>query len=190
MVCLRIRFSDFIQMELQTSRLLLRKLEINDAEAFFAYRSDAETNQYQGWIPYAIEDCRFFIKNKVAKEFNTPGTWYQFAIILKENGALIGDIGVHFLDEDGFQAEIGCTIAKLYHKNGFANEALGEVINCLFHTFGKHRITASVDPANHASIRMIEKLGFRKEAHFKESIFWNGKWVDDVIYALLRKEWP
>ena len=176
-------------MKLHTKRLKLEKLEMKHAESFYSYRSDAETNKYQGWIPYALEDCKHFIKNRVAKEFNTEGTWFQFAILHKESNELIGDLGVHFLEGDEHQVEIGCTIAKKYHGKGYANEALSKLIDNLFRDLKKHRITASIDPNNLASAKMVEKLGFRKEAHFKESILMNGTWVDDVIYAILQKEW-
>nr|WP_321487069.1 GNAT family protein [uncultured Draconibacterium sp.] len=72
---------------------------------------------------------------------------------------------------------------------GFATEAAKAVINYLFCELKKHRITASIDPENIASVALLEKLGFRKEAHFRESLFLNDKWVDDVIYALLAREW-
>ena len=49
-----------------------------------------------------------------------------------------------------------------------------------------HRIIASIDPRNVASIKLIECLGFRKEDHFKESYYLRGEWVDDLIYAKLR----
>ena len=176
-------------MKLETKRLILEKLEMKHVEAFYFYRSDAETNKYQGWIPYAMEDCQHFIKNKLAKEFNKTGTWYQFAIVLKDSNKMIGDFGVHFLDGDIHQVEIGCTINKKYHRKAYAKEALTAIVNHLFRDFKKHRITASIDPNNTASIRLMEKLGFRKEAHFKESILINDKWVDDVVYAILCKEW-
>jgi RimJ/RimL family protein N-acetyltransferase len=176
-------------MKLQTKRLILEKLEMRHTESFYQYRSDAETNKYQGWIPYAMEDCQHFIKNRIAKEFNEMGTWYQFAIVLQGSQVMIGDLGVHFFDGDEHQVEIGCTINKEYHQNGFANEAIKTVMDYLFTQLKKHRITASVDPENTASIKLMEKLGFRKEAHFKESILMNGTWVDDVIYAILGREW-
>jgi len=86
------------------------------------------------------------------------------------------------------QAEIGCTLSKNYQNQGYATEALGAMIEYLFLTLNKHRIIASVDPRNTASIRLIERLGFRKEAHFKESYYLRGEWVDDIIYAMLRTE--
>jgi len=63
------------------------------------------------------------------------------------------------------------------------------VIDYLFNDLNKHRIIASIDPNNTNSIRLVERIGFRKEAHFVESLLINGKWADDLIYALIEKDW-
>ncbi|WP_372650976.1 GNAT family N-acetyltransferase [Draconibacterium sp.] len=173
-------------MQLNTKRLVLRPLTLNDKHALLAYRSDSEANKYQGWIPKTIDDVETFL-GKLSAEFNVPDTWFQLAVVEKQDNKLIGDIGIHFIDEQ--QVEIGYTIAKQHQGLGFATEASKAVINYLFGELKKHRITASVDPENIASVALLEKLGFRKEAHFKESLLINGQWVDDVIYALLAREW-
>lgn len=172
----------------KTERLVLRSFLIDDAEALYKYRSDAKTNQYQGWVPKTLDDAHTFL-SKVALKINEYDTWFQFAIILNETGELIGDIGIHFLDEENFQAEIGCTLAKSQHGKGLANEALTIAINYLFKELNKHRISCSIDPDNLASIKMVERLGFRKEAHFKQSILIDGEWYDDVVYVILKDEW-
>ncbi len=175
-------------IELITDRLILRAVRIGDAEAIFKYRSDAITNQYQGWIPKTMDDAHQFV-SKVAPKINVYDTWFQFVIVLKETNEIVGDIGIHFLDEENYQVEIGCTLAKNHHGKGIANEALKITIDYLFGDLNKHRISCSVDPDNVASIKMIERLGFRKEAHFKQSLLIDGEWVDDMVYALLRSEW-
>lgn len=176
-------------MQIITERLLLRPIHRKDAGDVFAYRSDKLTNQYQGWIPETLEDMVDFIQNKVCAMMNRPGTWFQLVIINQENGATVGDIGIHFIDEESKQAELGCTIAKKYHGQGYATEAMSAVINLLFNELNKHRISASIDPRNKASIKLVERLGFRLEAHFRESLLMNGVWVDDLVYALLENEW-
>ena len=87
------------------------------------------------------------------------------------------------------QVEVGCTLKKTFQGKGYATEALTAMVNYFFTILKKHRIVASIDPRNTASIRLIERLGFRKEAHFKESYFLRGEWVDDIIYAMLDKDW-
>lgn len=177
-------------MIFQTNRLQIRPVDVKDAEAMFKYRSDPETNRFLSLIPKSSDDIYSFIK-KTNPKINIPGSWFQFVIIETDSDQLIGDIGVHFLDDgsDNRQVEIGYTLDKDFRGKGYANEALSKIIDYLFGQLKKHRITASIDPKNTNSIKLIEKLGFRKEAHFIESLFFHGEWADDVIYALLAKEW-
>lgn len=174
-------------MELESKRLLLTSISQKHALEVFSYRSDAITNQYQGWIPNSLAEVEDFITNKVCKTFNVSDTWSQMVIICQESNKIIGDIGIHFIDDK--QVEIGCTLCKEQHGKGFANEALRAVINLLFKQFSKHRIIASIDPQNINSAKMVERLGFKKEAHFRKSLCIDGEWVDDVVYAILAEEW-
>lgn len=176
-------------IEIKTGRLLLRPIHVDDAEAILKYHSDAITNQYQGWIPKTIDDVYDFMRNRVSSVIDVVDTWFQFVIIKKENNELIGDVGVHFLDSDKKQAEVGCTLDKHQHGKGYATEALTGIINYLFNELDKRRIVTSIDPRNTKSIGLVERLGFRKEAHFKESLLINGEWVDDLVYAILKAEW-
>jgi len=175
-------------MNVNTDRLYIRPIKLDDKELIFEYRSDSITNKYQGWIPKNINDVIEFI-GKVAKNINMPNTWFQLVILEKETNTLIGDIGIHFLDMENKQTEIGCTLNKNFQAKGYATEALRGVITYLFNNLQKHRITTSIDPSNTNSIKLVERLGFRKEAHFIESLYLNGKWVDDIVYSILEKEW-
>ena len=129
-----------------------------------------------------------FIKNKTSKVIDKPDTWFQLGIFIKRKEELIGDIGIHFLS-DNKQCEIGYTLSSDYQGKGYATEAVRSVINYLFYDLKKHRIIASVDPRNVKSIELLKRIGMRKEAHFKKSIWINNEWADDIIYAILREEW-
>ena len=176
-------------IEINTERLQLRPISLSDAEAILQYRSDSITNRYQGWIPKTIDDVYDFINNKVSLDINLPDSWYQIVIIKKNDLELIGDLGIHFLDKNIKQVELGCTLDKYQQGKGYATEALNAVLMYLFNELDKHRIIASIDPENIKSIKLFERLGFQKEAHFKKSVLLNGKWADDAIYAILKEEW-
>lgn len=176
-------------MKLITERLILRQAALLDAPDMFAYRSKPAIHQFLSSVPGSVADMEQFIANS-AKELNEPGTWFQVAIVQQETNKVIGDIGLHFIDSDPHQqVEIGYTLSPDFHGQGIATEAVQEIISFLFNNLQKHRIFASVDPLNSPSFRLLEKLGFRKEAHFKKSLFFKGEWVDDLMYGLLTEEW-
>lgn len=175
-------------MKLETKRLIIRPITIEDKKDIFEYRCDKETNKYQGWIPDTINDVEVFI-SKVSKQINKAETWFQFVIIEKETQNTVGDLGIHFIGSENKQAEIGCTLNKNFQHKGYATESVRKVIDYLFNELNKHRIITSIDPNNKKSISLVERIGFRKEAHFVESLLIKGKWVDDLVYALTEKDW-
>ncbi|WML32839.1 GNAT family protein [Clostridium sp. OS1-26] len=177
------------EMNISTERLALRGIRISDAESMFKYRSNPQIYKFQGWRPETLKEVKEFICEKTAKTPNIPDTWYQLGILLKETDELIGDIGIHFIDSDNLQVEIGFTLSLDHQCKGYATEAITGVINYLFSNLKKHRIIASVDPRNTKSIALLERIQMRKEAHFKKSFWFDNEWVDDVVYSILREEW-
>ncbi len=177
------------EIDILTERLELRGIKPFDAKAIFEYRSSPQVSRFQTWKPKEPKEVEEFISEKTAKLPNIPDTWYQLGIIVRESDEFIGDIGIHFCDEENLQVEIGYTVSEKHQGKGYATEAVKGVIDYLFNTLNKHRITASVDPRNTKSVILLERLGIRKEAHFKKSFWFNNEWTDDVIYAILKEEW-
>jgi|688.fasta_scaffold94158_2 RimJ/RimL family protein N-acetyltransferase len=173
--------------DILTDRLYLRRLHADDSATMFAYRCNPGVLRYQSWKPQSILEIQDFIADMSLREFNTAG-WYQVAIEAPGHG-LIGDCGIHFLENDSLTAEIGITISPTFQSMGYASEALLSVFDFLFVQLGKHRIFASVDPRNLASIALMKRLGLRQEAHFVQSLWFEDEWVDDLIFAMLETEW-
>jgi len=174
------------KFKIKTERLLIRILDMRDKESFYKYRSLPEIYQFQSWKPKNIKEIEDFIIKNIAIAPNEVDSCLQLAVCL-DNGQMIGDIGVHFLDD--YQVEIGYTLSPEYQGRGYVLEAIKGIVNYIFSTLKKHRVTASVDPNNGSSIRLLEKLGFRKEAHFIKSFYMNDQWYDDCIYSILEEEW-
>jgi Acetyltransferases, including N-acetylases of ribosomal proteins len=176
------------QIQIETPRLFLRPIELNDSAAILKYRSDAVANQFQGWIPSTVEDVHHFINHRVSPEIDRAGTWFQMVIIRKDSDELIGDMGIHFHEEQPYQVELGITLNKHQQGQGFAAEALREVIRYLFLKLAKQKIVVSIDPRNRPSRKLFERLGFVQEALYEKSFFLNGEWVDDLVMGLANDE--
>jgi len=175
---------------IETPRLRLDRLRAEDAAALFAIRGDPEVARYQGWQPADEGEAAAFIAAQVERPFGAPDGWNQRAVRLREDGALIGDLGLHFppTREDPF--EFGISLAPAHQGHGYAREAVAAVIDHAFGAWGYRRVVGSVDPRNTASMALCRALGMRQEAHHRESLRIRGDWVDDVVFALLAREWP
>ena len=116
---------DYIRIE--TERLLIRTLSMEDKEAFYKYRSMPEVYKYQSMRPGSINEVEEFISKNSDARLNEPDTWMQLAVCLME-GQMIGDIGIHFID-DKYQIEIGYTLSPEYQGRGYASEAANAIID-------------------------------------------------------------
>lgn len=173
-------------MERVTARLRIDALRPADAEDLFACRADPAVARYQGWCPANLAAASEFID---AQSQQPSRGWFQRATRRREGGALIGDLGVCLPEDPRGPVEFGVSIAPAHQGHGYASEAVREVFTFVFDQLGCHRVHASVDPRNLASMAMLRALGMRQEAHHRESLWFKGEWVDDVIFAMLSREW-
>lgn len=172
-----------------TERLLIRDLEANDGPRIFSYHRHPDISRWQSWGTESVDVIQSYVRDLASSEFGTPGKWYQVGLYSRENDKLIGDCGFRVLATDAEQAEVGITLAPEFQHKGYATEALAALLNFLFAELKKHRVIGSVDPRNLASMKLLERIGMRKEAHFVKSLWFRGEWVDDVIFAMLSQEW-
>ncbi|HVI55280.1 MAG TPA: GNAT family protein [Luteibacter sp.] len=173
-----------------TARLRLDRLVATDAPTLFAYRGDEAVARYQGWRPADLAAAEAFIGDQSLLAFGTADSWCQLAIRDKATGELLGDFGVHFPVSTDDPIEFGLSLRPERQGRGFAREAMGAVLDLAFDEWGYRRAVGSVDPRNVSSMALLRSLGFRQEAHHVESYFFRGEWVDDVIFAMLAREWP
>ena len=177
-----INFTPFPNLE--TNRLILRRLSAEDVLEIFALRSDKDVMKY---IPRplakSIEDAQAHISLIDEKIENNEGI--NWAITLKDNPKLIGIIGHYRIKPEHFRAEIGYMLLPEYQGKGIISEAIKEVVNYGFEVMKLHSIEAIIDPENHASEKVLQKNGFVKEAHLKENEYYEGRFLDTVIYSKL-----
>jgi RimJ/RimL family protein N-acetyltransferase len=187
-------------MFLETQRLILRTFQESDLETFLAYRNDPAVAELQGWnLPYTREQAQTFIEEMKAMPEPSSGEWLQLAMQLKpldlpghdledSSQIVIGDIAFK-LTKDQRQAEMGITLASSFQGNGYAQEAGARLLQFLFDDLALHRVYANTDPDNFSAQVLLEKLGFRREAHFIENLWHRGRWWSEYWYAILHSEW-
>ena len=181
---LSINFSPFPNLE--TERLFLRRVDVKDVNEIIALRSNPETMKY---IPRPLvkttEDALEHIAMMDAKIENNEGI--NWAITQKGNPKLIGVIGHYRIKPEHYRAEIGYMLLPEFSGKGIISEAVKEVVKYGFKGMQLHSIEAVIDPENNASAKVLEKNGFVKEAHLKENEFFEGRFLDSIIYSLLNK---
>jgi RimJ/RimL family protein N-acetyltransferase len=175
--------------KITTERLAIRGLEARDAQRIFEYRSRPEVSRFQSWGTRSPEEIQAYIRELSTTEPGTPGVWYQVGIMFPAGNELIGDCGFCVLETEPRQAEVGIALATEFQGRGYAAEALRALLDYLFTRLGKHRVFGSVDPRNLSSLRLMQRIGMRQEGHFVQSVWFKGEWVDDVIFAMLAREW-
>ncbi|HYJ31239.1 MAG TPA: GNAT family N-acetyltransferase [Allosphingosinicella sp.] len=176
----------------ESERLILRRAQPEDLEPLVFSWSDPEMSR---WTPDR-EDKRGFLTQMIADmqvkrpgDSGPGGPWYQFIVERRDDGALIGDLGVGFEVPGERQVEIGYRILPAFHRQGYAKEAAGVLIDYLIAAHRIHRFVGLVATPNEASKAVLRSLGFRQEGHFRESFWCNGEWIDDDYFALLASEW-
>jgi RimJ/RimL family protein N-acetyltransferase len=171
---------------LRTENFVIRSFEKKDLEVFAQYRSKEIVARYQSWTSFTYQDAVELFDSMDYSTFGTQGKWYQLAISTHETDEIVGDLAVHFIDQD--QIEIGFTISPENQGKSVATEAVSSFLSYAFGELNKHRVVAITDAKNTAAQKLLVKLGFRHEGHFIQNTFFKGAWCDEYQYALLRSE--
>ncbi len=147
---------------IQTKRLILKEIEIKDAEQIYKLFSDKDLLKFtDNDIHKTIDDTKKLIK-KYQKEFESEKS-ARWAICLKKKNEIIGVLSIYHIDKKHKFATIGSLLDKNYQKNGFMSEARLATIDYAFNFLKLNRLEAQVFVKNIPSIKMLEKLGFQKE---------------------------
>jgi ribosomal-protein-alanine N-acetyltransferase len=174
---------------LETERLILRKMTLNDVEAVFAYASDPEVSRYTLWETHrSIEDSRAFLKLTTQKYEN--GGEPDWGIVYKGNGCLVGVCGLVNWEAEHARAEIGFVLSREYWGHGFMPEAVRAMFRFGFERMNLNRIEARCIAENAASARVMEKAGMVYEGMLRQREYIKGAYRDIKFYAILREGFP
>ncbi|PLT31903.1 GNAT family N-acetyltransferase [Peribacillus deserti] len=174
--------------ELNTQRLILKEITEEDAQRLYEIFSSQEVTRYYGMDPFTTIEQAANLIHSFQKTF-TEKRAVRWGIILKENGTLIGTIGLNNLQVGNKRTEIGYELHPDYWRKGYVSEALQEVLRHIFEDIGIHRAGAVTFPENKASSDLLKKLSFKEEGLLRGYIFQGGSSHDACVFSLLKPEW-
>ena len=173
----------------RTPRLVLRRFQAGDLEAFSAYRTDPEVARFQPWENFGHHAAEEFVRQQMRAIPDTRGEWFQVALALAESDDLIGDCAIRPLLDEPRIVELGFTLSRTHQGHGYATEAVRALLGYLFGTLRKHKVVAYADVRNDRSVRLLERVGLRREGFMRENYMVHGRWVDECFYAMLESDW-
>ncbi len=177
-----------IKLPIRTERLVLRRFEATDLDAFHAYHALPETARFLPGEAKSYTRSMESVGKYANFVFDKEGDWICLAIEAKDSPGLLGEVVLKWLPGEG-QGEIGWSLAPGARGHGYATEAAQAVLRLGFEGLDFHRIDARLDALNTASAAICERLGMRLEARHVDKWRYKGEWATEVIYAVLRDEW-
>ena len=171
------------ERRLETARLLIRPFEPGDLAAAHALRSSEGVVRWLYENPATEAESRARLQRRIhATRFARTGDAIGLAVV--HDGTLVGDLSLFLSSAEHRQGEIGFLFDPSHQGRGYATEAAGALLELALGTFGLHRIAGRAEARNAASVRVMEKLGMRREAHLVENELVKGEWQSEVVYAL------
>lgn len=174
----------------QTERLSLRTFERGDIDGVAAYHALPSVQRYvfsptrdTSEIAGALNVMRGHVS------LQRPGDTLTLAMMRKGDRQIIGHVSLHWSDATAGQGEVRFVINPSYSGQGYANEALSALLDLAFDHYRIHRVFTRCDGRNHHSIKLLQQMGMRLEAHYREHALFQGEWDEELHFAILDREW-
>jgi ribosomal-protein-alanine N-acetyltransferase len=172
---------------LETERLVLRTMTLNDIDFIYDLFSKPETNRYSVYEDIKSREEAIDLYDKFMK----PGspTHFRLGVELKETQELVGTLGFYAYNKEHKRAEMGFDLLKSHWGKGIMTEAVRALIRYGFEEMELNRIEATVDPENIRSIRLLERMGFMKEGRLRKRHFYKVRYHDELVFGILKEDW-
>jgi ribosomal-protein-alanine N-acetyltransferase len=171
-------------MELTTARLVLRPFRADDQAALHPILADPKVGRWTEGTTSPEETSRFIARARTS-ETETPRRSWRLAVVRRTDDTLIGSAELQIESPENSRGSMGYLIAPAAQGHGYATEAARALLDFGLTEGGLHRITATCDPANAGSIRVLEKIGMHREGLLRDHFFLRGAWHDRLLYAVI-----
>ena len=173
---------------LETERLVLRRLEMGDAQDIYDYGKDPLVAKHVLWDAHtSVSDTKSYLRYMLRKyRAGEPSSW---CIVEKSTGKVVGTIGYMWYQKDNSACEVGYSLARRCWNRGYMTQALNAVLDYTFRELGINRVEAQHETDNGASGAVMRKCGMTKEGTLRSRLYNKGRYVDVDLYSILRKEY-
>lgn len=179
-----------LHLPIETDHLVLRPIERGDVEAVGRYHTLPSVQRYVERPTRYAEDVASAVAIMRAQVvLHRPGDTLTLAMVRKGDHMLIGHVSLHWSNASAGQGELRFAIDPSQSGKGYLTEALTTMIDLAFDHFRIHRLMVRCDGRSHHSIKLMQKLGLRLEAHYREHALFQGEWDEELHFAMLDREW-
>jgi ribosomal-protein-alanine N-acetyltransferase len=172
-----------------TERLALREFRHDDEEDVHEYGGDPKVSIYTDWGPNTRAQSRDHLAMRLRHQSDWPRSDISLAVELRAEPKVIGSASLWLTDPSNRTASFGYAFNRSFWNKGYATETSRALLRVAFDVLRLHRVFATCDARNIASRRVMEKLGMRREAEFRQDVFQKGEWRNSYLYAILETEW-
>ncbi|HVM63160.1 MAG TPA: GNAT family N-acetyltransferase [Verrucomicrobiae bacterium] len=182
--------SSALPLPIETPRLMLRKIELEDLSDAAEILSDPETFRYEERPAMDEQELKRWLEGVVKEKLSDRSGALSLGIMLRDGRKLIGLTWIRYTDANRLQASLGIQINEGFKRQGYGFEAFRSVLAFCLRDIGLHRVTVSCDSRNVGAVRLFEKAGMRNEAECLRDRLIEGEWADTRWFAMLDQELP
>lgn len=172
---------------LETERLTLRKMSLDDTDDMYEYSKNSDVTKFLSWMPHENKAYTYDYLNYLQNRYKT-GDFFDWAIVCRQSEKMIGTCGFTRFDFPNNSAEIGYVINPKYSGKGIATEASARVIRYGFEILNLERIECKYIVGNIASRRVMEKNGMTFEGIRRHGMLVKGEYRDVGVCSILKKD--
>lgn len=174
-------------LQMNTERLVLRKMEAADSKKLFQLWSDPQVTRFMN-IESFTSETQAAEMIQLFDQLHRDNQAIRYSIFNKETNELIGSCGFNYVDYENAKAEVAYDIRRNFWGRGFASEAVSSLLHHAFSVMGLNRIGAKVDPDNTNSIKLLRRLNFQFEGTLRQSEQINKQFFDLNMYSKLKSD--
>lgn len=178
------------ELPIQTERLSLRTFEKSDLDDLTTYYALPEVQRYLDWKARDRVECKAALDAMRSQiTLQRPGDTLTLAVVRTSDNVLVGQVSIRWSDATAAQGEVRFVFNPIYRGQGYAKESVTAAIDLAFDHFRIHRVFARCDARNTRSAKLMQALGMRLEAHYREHALFQGEWDEELHFAVLDREW-